>query len=292
MLKWLCGRMALVVVFFISVLPVLQAADLTLAVTAPRGPLEAKKWDVLAKHLTASVGKSFEIMPFSASQMNDAIGSGHIDFALVNPVSAAIAVEKKTAKALATMKVDGTTYLAGVIFAKKGGKVQSIADLKGKNVMGYQFGLSAAAYVFQVYHLKQQGIDAHRDFASFKDAKKQDDIVLAVQTGVIDAGFVKTGILESMAKEGKIKLEDFVILDQKKDELDFVHSTDLYPDWFLLAGERVDSALVAKVKEVVLKLKPTDEAATAAKIDGFVDAQSLDSMKAALKALKLAPYGG
>ena len=134
--------------------------------------------------------------------------------------------------------------------------------------------------------------DAHRDFAPFKDAKKQDDIVLAVQTGVIDAGFVKTGILESMAKEGKIKLEDFVILDQKKDELDFVHSTDLYPDWFLLAGERVDSALVAKVKEVVLKLKPTDEAAPAAKIDGFVDAQSLDTMKAALKSLKLAPYGG
>lgn len=290
MLKTLFKRVALITLVFISPLPALQAADLKLAVVTPRGPLEAKKWNEFAKYLSASVNKSFEVVPFNASQMNDAIVGGHIDFALANPVSAVIAAEKKNAKPLATMKADGTTYLAGVIFAKKGGKVQSIADLKGKNVMGHQFGESAAAYVFQVYHLKQQGIDAHRDFASFRDAKKQDDIVLAVHSGVIDAGFVKTGVLESMAKEGKIKLEDFVILDQKKDELDFVHSTDLYPDWFLLAGANIDSALAGKVKEAVLKLKPSDEAATVAKIDGFVDAQSLESMKAALKALKLAPY--
>lgn len=290
MLKNICKRVVLGGLIFISLLPALQAADLTLAVVAPRGALEAKKWDALAKYLSTSVGKSIEILPLNSTHLNGAIERDEAHFALVNPASAVVAIVNKNAKPLATMKVDGTTYLAGVIFAKKGGKVQTIADLKGKNVMGHQFGVSAAAYVFQVYHIKKQGIDAHRDFATFRDSKKQDDVVLAVQSGVIDAGFVKTGVLESMAKEGKIKLDEFVILDQKKDELDFLHSTDLYPDWCFLASQKVDPELAAKLKVALMKLKPTDEAATAAKIDGFVEAQSLDAMKDALKTLKLPPF--
>ena len=65
-------------------------------------------------------------------------------------------------------------------------------------------------------------------------SKKQDDIVLAVRAGIVDAGFVRTGQLESMEKEGKIKMDDFVIVDQKKDsDFPFIRSTAMYPEWFL-----------------------------------------------------------
>ena len=72
--------------------------------------------------------------------------------------------------------------------------------------MGFKFKRSAAAYVFQVKHMQDLGIDPHKDFAVFKEAKKQDDIVLAVKSGLFDAGFVKSGLLEAMVKKGKVSL--------------------------------------------------------------------------------------
>lgn len=269
-----------------------NAADIKVGVNAPRGPLEAKKWEPLGKFIAAGIGKSVEMVPLPPAQLDNAVAQGRLDFALVNPVTAVIVSEKNNAKLLATMKAEGTPNFAGVIFAKKGGKVASLADLKGKNVMAYQFGVSAGAYVFQAYYVSLHGINPEKDFASFKEAKKQDDIVLAVQSGAIDAGFVRTGVLESMAKDGKIKMDEFVIIDAKKDDVHFVHSTPPYPEWFMVATAATDATLATKLREVILNLKPSDEAAVAAKIDGFVEAQSLDSLKAALKALKLAPYGG
>lgn len=269
-----------------------NAADIKLGVNAPRGALEAKKWEPLGKYIAAGIGKSVEIMPLPPAQLDDAVAQGRLDFALVNPVTAVIVSEMNKAKLLATMKADGTPNFAGVIFSKKGGKVNSLSDLKGKNVMAYQFGVSAGAYVFQAYYVSQHGIDVQKDFASFKEAKKQDDIVLGVQSGVIDAGFVRTGVLESMAKDGKIKMDEFVIIDSKKDDVNFVHSTPPYPEWFMVATATTDANLAAKLKEVILNLKSSDEAATTAKIEGFVEALSLDSLKAALKSLKLAPYDG
>ena len=86
--------------------------------------------------------------------------------------------------------------------AKKGSGITKGQDLRGKRVLGHQFRVSAGAYVFQVYHLMRLGIDPHRDFAEFKDAKKQDDVILAVNFGSVDAGFVRSDLLERMIKEG------------------------------------------------------------------------------------------
>lgn len=285
------SKVGLIALFaLLSAATAANAADLKLGVNAPRGALEAKKWEQLGKYIGEGIGKSIEIVPFAPAQLDGAVAQGVVDIALVNPVTAVIVSVQNNAKLLATMKAEGTPYFAGVIFAKKGGKVASLADLKGKNVMAYQFGVSAGAYVFQAYYVSQHGIDPKKDFASFREAKRQDDIVLGVQSGVIDAGFVRTGVMESMTKEGKIKMEDFVIIDPKKDDVPFVHSTPPYPEWYMVSTTSVDAALAAKLKEVVLKLKPSDPAATAAKIDGFVEAVSLESLKTALKALKLAPY--
>ncbi len=271
---------------------VTHAADLKMAVNAPRGAIDAQKWVAIVDQLAAKTGKTIEVVPYSPAKIDDAIANGEVDFGLLNPVSAVVVIEKFKAKPLATLKAKGTAFFAGVIFAKKSSGITKPADLKGKKVKAFNIGASAGAYVFQTYHLLQQGIDAHKDFASFKDAKKQDEIVLAVKLGLADAGFVRSGMLESMVKEEKISLDEFVILDQQKDDLKLVHSTVLYPEWFLVAAAKTDMGLVKKVQDAALKVKASDESAKSAEIDGFVEPQNLDGLRKALKALKLAPYDG
>jgi twitching motility protein PilJ len=253
--------------------------------------IEAQKWEALTAHMSKSVGKSIELVALPPSKLDDAVEKGEVDFVLVNPATAVIITEKFGAKTLATMSAKGSPKFAGVIISKKGSGLHKAADLKGKSVLAFQAGVSAGAWVFQTYHMMQKGINGS-DFSSFTDSKKQDDIPLAVKAGVVDVGFIRSGLLESMQKEGKLAIDDFIIVDEKKDELPFVHSTVLYPEWFMVATKKMPDDMADKIKKTVLSLKASDEAAKSAEIDGFVEAISLDGMKAALKALKVAPYAG
>ena len=58
----------------------------------------------------------------------------------------------------------------------------------------------------------------------------------------------------------------------------------------MVASKKLPDDLADKIKKSILSLKSSDEAAKSAGIDGFVEPISLDGMKAALKALKVAPY--
>ena len=50
------------------------------------------------------------------------------------------------------------------------------------------------------------------------------------------AGTVRTDTMERMEAEGKIKISDFKIINQMKDNFPFVHSTPLYPEWPIAAA--------------------------------------------------------
>lgn len=271
--------------------PVAQAS-VSIGVIAPRGELKSmKRWSDFGKYMSEKVGEKVSIKPLSPKKLIPTVQSGKVDFVLSNPTQAVILQEVHGAMPLATLNKKSGSQFAGVILAKKGNGISKAEDLKGKKVMALKFRRAAGAYTFQTYHLQQKGIDPHKDFAMFKEGKKQDDLVLAVKAGVIDAAFVRSGLVENMAKEGKVSMDDFVIVDQRDgDGLAAAHTTQLYPEWYLSAAKGTDNGLADKIKNASLALQASDKAAQTAKIQGFVEPVSMDSMKEALKALKITPY--
>jgi len=273
---------------FSMVANAVYAADINLGVQAPRSTLKAKaKWSELGKYLSAEIGGKVKIVPLKPGATVKAVKSGKVDMMLSNPVIAVLLTKKHGASAVATMKKKSGTQFAGVIITKKGSGITSAAQTKGKKGMAFKFKKSAAAYVFQVKHLMDKGVDPHKDFASFKQAKKQDDIVLAVKAGIIDVGFVKSGLLEAMEKEGKVAVADFDIVDKASDSLKHVHSTALYPQWTMTAGAKADAATVESVKKALLKLTVDSAASKKAGIKGFVAPLDLNGLEATLSALGL-----
>ena len=279
--------------FIISMLSAgfaVNAAEIKFGVMAPRGTLKAmKRWGELGKYLGAELGTTVTIVPLKPGEFVSSFSTGAIHYALSNPVVAVVLQHKVGAQALATMNKKSGNQFAGVIIANKSSGISKAADLKGKKVMAFKFKRSAAAYVFQVKHLKDKGIDPHKDFTVFKEAKKQDDIVLAVKAGVFDAGFIKSGLLESMTKEG-ISVGDFTIIDKQSDSLSNVHSTVLYPEWTVSAPKDATAETTAKLKSALLKMTAATPASKKAKIVGFVDAVSLDGLSSTLKSLQLPPF--
>jgi two-component system sensor histidine kinase TtrS len=177
-----------------------------------------------------------------------------------------------------------------VIIAKKNANIKTSHDLKGKSVLAFKFKKSAAGYVFQVKHLMDQGIDPFKDFRSFTESKNQDDIVFAVKNGLADVGFIKTGLLEVMEKEGKVKKAEFEIVDQVNDNFAHVHSTRLYPEWTVVYSAKAAPNFTGKLKSALLNLKSDDAASKKARIAGFVEPLSFDELDNTMRALKLGPY--
>lgn len=266
-------------------------ANITFGVNAPRGNAKALvKWSELGKYLEAKVGQPVTIVPMKPNKTLDFVTAGKADFMLSNPALAVVLMNKNGSIAVATVENKSGHQFSGVIIAKKGSGITKAKDLVGKKVMAYKFKKSAAAYIFQVKHMLDNGVDPHKDFKVFKEAKSQDDIVLAVKGGVMDAGFVKSGLLEAMAKEGKISMDDFVIVDKQTDGFAQVHSTQLYPSWTVTATSSVDKVLTEKVKQALLALTASDTSSKNAKIVGFVEPESMDGMTETLKQLKISPF--
>ncbi len=270
----------------------LFAADLKLGVNAPRGERRATaRWNDLVQYLSVQLDQTVTLVPLHPSKVVTAAKDGQVDLVLSHAAHTLNLQERFKATPIATLNGQLGPWFAGVIIAKKGSGIRTAADLKGKKVMSLKFSAAAGAYMFQTYHLFKQGIDPHKDFASIRWVPKQDDLVRAVHLGLIDAGFIRSGILESMAREGEIDIANFEIVDQRHDDgLSLVHSTDLYPEWYFSVMPRVAAGVVGKIKAALLQLTETMPATQAADVHGFVDPMPLDGMKNLMKALNLPPY--
>lgn len=268
------------------------AETIKFGVLAPRGELKAQaRWTALAEYLQAETGKQVSLVPLPPARVFNAASQQQVDFVLSHSPHTVQLQEKLGASILATLNTQAGPYFGGVIVASKESGIRSAEDLRGKKVMSLKFRAAAGAYIFQTYHLMNKGIDPHRDFAFLREGKKQDDLVLAVRNGLIDAAFVRTGLLEAMEREGKIKMDEFVVIDQQNDtDFSLRRSTTLYPEWCLSALPKVDAATTHKIKTAAMKLSAEHPAAQKARIKGFVEPVALDQIRQALHFLKISPF--
>jgi two-component system sensor histidine kinase TtrS len=277
------------VLMICSLTPSLVTAELNLGVLAPRGAIQARhQWADFASYLSDRLGQPVTLIPLNPADIVPAAEAGQLDLVLANAAHMVYLKERVHGIPLVTLNGPEGPQFAGVILAKKGRGIRTVADLKGKHGMSLKFKEAAGGYIFQTYHLYEKGFDPHKDFASFREGQKQDDLVFAVQLGLIDVAFIRSSLLESMEREGKIKIEDFVIVDQRTDDdFNFVHSTNLYPEWYLSALPQVPAAVQAEVKVAALQLTPDMPAAQAARVLGFIEPLPLDGMEKVLKTLNI-----
>lgn len=280
----------LFILIFLSNKPVF--AEIKLGISSVRGELQTiKRWEALGKYFSEQLDQSVKIIALTPNKLIETSLKEEIDFVLAMPLAVVLLMEKGDYIPLATLNTLSGTQFAGVIISKKGSNITKSEDLKDKKVISMAHGKAAGGYLFQVYHLRTRGIDPHKDFSVFKEGKNQDDLVMGVKLGLFDAAFVRTGILESLEKAGKLKIADFEIIDQRQDEgFSLLHTTILYPEFGLLANPHLDSQLVHAMKQAALNLTSDHFAAQSSEIKGFVEPISYEPVKALLQALKIEPF--
>jgi ABC-type phosphate/phosphonate transport system substrate-binding protein len=176
-----------------------------------------------------------------------------------------------------------------VLFVKAGSPIQTLQDVKGKRFMCVKKS-SFGGYQMAQRELLKAGIDPEKDTSIFKEAGTHDKVVELVRDGIIEVGTVRTDTLERMAAEGKIKMADFVIINEQKDDFPFVRSTPLYPEWPMAMVGGTDPALGKQVGDALIALSADHPAAQAAKVVGWSAPADYSEVEGLLKELKFGTF--
>lgn len=256
-----------------------------------------EKWSHLAEYLTDSLdGHSFVIVPLFYEEMDQAVLNKEIDFIFTNPGHF---VELKTkhhlSGAIATLIAkDGESNqyeFGGVIFSRANNeRIESLKDLKGKTISAVSKS-SLGGFQAQAYELLISGLNIEQDVSFVFTGMPHSNAVLKVLNKEADVGFVRTGVLEKMALEGQINLNDIKILELKNHQsFNDLISTDLYPEWPFAAASHMDIDTSRAVASMLMMLSPEDAYTRSIGIYGFNIPSNYLGVEEMMRGLGLPPF--
>ena len=283
---------------FANPTPASEPQTINIGVLAFRGSDKTlEMWQPTADYLSQQLpGYRFTIEALTHDTINNAVANGTIDFVLTNPASYATLEAKHGISRIATLrnrKTGGAYTLFGAIIFTRADRtdITTINDLTGKSFMAVHpnaFGGWWMAW----RKMKKHGLDPQRDLASLQfSGFPHDRVVMAVKQGKVDAGTVRTDILERMAREGIIDIKDFrIISPQLSPGFPFAHSTRLYPEWPFATTRHVPNELAQRVAIALLSMPSDGHVALAANSAGWTIPLDYQPVHELMQELKVGPY--
>ncbi|MBI5007431.1 MAG: PhnD/SsuA/transferrin family substrate-binding protein [Nitrosomonadales bacterium] len=278
--------------------PVEAAQPVKVGVLAFRPkPITQVQWQPLAAVFKKAMpAREFVIEALTLSEMEAAVAANRLDFVLTNP-GHYVYLNKRfgLTSPIATLVVDESGQpvrsFGGVIFSRADVVgIDSLASLKNKRIAIVSTD-SLGAYQMQAYELKKAGIRLPHDAKLLVTGLPQDKVVEAVLDGRADAGFVRTGVLEALAREGKLDASRLRVLNlQNPPRFPVQVSTRLYPEWPFAALPSVDEHLAQHVAASLFLLEEDSAAAKSMKTRGFVIPGDYASVEDVLRELRAPPF--
>ncbi|MBM4327835.1 MAG: phosphate/phosphite/phosphonate ABC transporter substrate-binding protein [Deltaproteobacteria bacterium] len=289
------------IILFLCVVLVLGAfasaahAEIKIGMLAQRGPDTAlKEWGGIADYLTGKLNEKVVIVPLSFTDFMDFCHNNPNAFIFTNPWFYIKAKVVKGGKALVTVRYQGSGDKFGsVIFTRNDSGINSIQELRGKVLMCPKLS-SPGGWLFAKGEIVRNGIVPEKDLKQILETEKEshDEVVYSVRDKKADVGTVRTNILETMQREGKINIADFRVLNPMKHEgFQELCSTPLYPDWPVASLRDTPTEVAMRMKQALLNIPTGDPALQQARrIEKFVEALDYGPMEDLCKFLQAPPF--
>jgi len=258
-----------------------------------------KQWQPTADYLNEHIdGYIFKLVPYDKlADLTAAAERGEFSYVITNPASYVEMEVRFGASRMLTLinnrQGNPYTQFGSVIFTRAdNGNIRSLHDTRGKTLIA----VSETAFGGWRIALKEflnHGIDpaSHLKEIMFADGNQR-NVVYAVRDGKADIGVVRTDMLERMAAEGIIKLNDYIAIDQHNIEgFPFMLSSELYPEWPFAQLPGAPNELSQHIVRDLLNLKPDSKPAISGNYYGWSVPLNYQPVHELLRALKVDPYG-
>jgi signal transduction histidine kinase len=256
-------------------------------------------WSPVKEYLAVNIpNSSFEVIPLEYDEFSQKLDDNHIDFFYCNPMLYVEMARVHGAGRIATFQPtwNNSSYvgMGGVIFTRADrDDISSLQNLKGKSFMAVSDnslgGYLAASGEFHNHDINED------DFSKMQFGDSQSNVVLSVIEGNVDAGTVRTGVLESMIEEGSIDSGDVKILNSKEyEDYPFLVSTDIYPNWAFAKTASTGDEISKSITIALLSMPENSEAAISIAASGWTvpaDYSSVDRLMRELRYGMYANYG-
>jgi len=272
-----------------------------IGVLANRGAQECiSRWNPTAQALSRALGESCIIIPLGFREVEAAVAQASVDYVIVN-TSQYVALERNEGvQRIATLKNRhpgrDEVLFGSVIFTRA--DRPALADLlgvRGKHLMAVEpdaFGGWLAA----ARELKASGLEAGRDFRiSFGGT--QEAPIQAVLEGRAEVGVIRTDLLEALAEEGRVRLNELRVLPPPPSSsgvpgqaFPFLHSTRLYPEWPFAKLKHTSREDAERMLVALLSLKADSEATVAGRYGGWTIPLNYQGVNECLIELRYGPY--
>lgn len=261
-------------------------------------PQTLAQWQPLAQALKQAIPeRDFQVRAYSFPELESAVARRQVDFVLTNPGHfVLISRREKLSAPLATLVLNDhgapVSSFGGVVFTLRGRGLDRPSALRGKT-LAFTSTQSLGGYQMQALALRNAGLDVKTDTLWLTTGAPHDKVVEAVLQGRADAGLVRSGLLEDLARQDKLRLDDIAVMrlpDSPTQTLPWQTSTPLYPEWPFVALAGVDPALAKQVAVALLSLPADGAVARAMNIHSFTIPADYGPVERLLMELRMPPF--
>ena len=278
-------------------LPLAAEAPLRFGVLAFRPKAQAlAQWQPLADSLERALGQKVELRAYSYPELDSAMAAKAVDVVLTNPGHFVVLSRRYhlSAPLVTLVGQEGPhapASFGGLIFTRADAAgINTLTDLAGKRIATADTQ-SLGGYQMQAFELLEGGVPLPPRDRLLLTGMPHDKAFEAVLAGQAEVGFVRSGVLEAMTREGRLDPALVKVL-HRQDLLDFpyISSTPLYPEWPVAVTPQVEDRLARRLAIALLSLPAESPAARSAGIHGFTVPANYGGVETVLRRLRLPPF--
>lgn len=204
----------------------------------------------LAEEIGASV-EGFATIDHTAAV--EALRNGDADISFMGALPFVLAEAEIGAAPLLSEVYRGETHYRGRIFARRGGGIRSLADLKGRDI-AFADPISESGYLYPLAEFERAGLiagpeDAERFFGRVFFAGGYQQAMQAVAEGLVDAA-------------GASQYADLLLTPEQRSQVVWIAESPPIPSHAVIARAGLDPDLSARFVAAMLKLNAPEHRAT------------------------------
>lgn len=237
------------------------AREVAIGVFAWQGERAAiADWSPVIRDLNAALPEHrFRLDHYDAAGLRRAIAEHRVDLVITNPgyyvtMEAEFGLSRIATLAAPNVRSPDRAIGSVVVARADRADLPDLAALAGRRVAAVApdaFG----GWLIVAGELKQRGFDPESDLTVRFMGLPMNNIVDAVRRGEVDAGIVRTCLLEQLLDEEYLRPNDLRVVGARQEEgFPCATSTPLYPDWPLAVTRQTDPALAKAVARALLAM--------------------------------------
>ena len=221
-------------------------------------------WTQTSLYLSLKLAPStFSIVPLGFNDIEAAVRDHKVDFVICNSGLYADYSSKYAIRAITTSErsfgAHSSSLFGGVVIVRADrDDVKKFSDLRGKRLAAVD-PTSFGGWLTAVREFMRVGLDPRTDFRSVTFLSTHQDAVRAVMDGEVDAGVVRTLVIERMVEEKLLPLKKVRALVAEPFRVStrtfpWIVSTRLYPEWPLASLSHIPKEVEERVSIAMLEI--------------------------------------